>query len=254
MLVKDRLDTPWSIAQAVDQNEIARFTALAEEWWKPDGKFRTVHDFNAARLGHILDQILRTFNRKEENFSGLSVLDVGCGAGLLCEPLAERGASVVGIDATARNVEIAQHHAAKGSLNIDYRHCLADQFLASGIQFDIVLNTEVVEHVTDPQRLMNMCSTLVRPGGALIIGTLNRTVRAYLIAILGAEFVLRWLPKGTHDWRKFVRPDEIEAMIAPHGLMVTDRTGVAFSPLNRRWHLSSDTGVNYLLTAKRVGR
>tara|TARA_A100001037_G_scaffold56671_1_gene48964 strand:- start:7212 stop:7976 length:765 start_codon:yes stop_codon:yes gene_type:complete len=251
MLSKDELDAPWDAARTVDPGEIARFTALAQEWWKPDGKFRTVHDFNAARLGYILERIGTQFHHEEDDLSGLRILDIGCGAGLLCEPLADRGAKVHGIDATARNVEIARHHAAERDLDIDYRHCLAEHLLEAEAPFDVVLNTEVVEHVADPSQLMAECGALVKPGGMLIVATINRTLRAFLIAIVGAEYLLRWLPKGTHDWQRFLRPREIAAMLAPQSLVETDRTGVAFSPFARRWRLTRDTSVNYMLTAKK---
>jgi len=251
MLSKDRLDAPWAAAQIVDPGEIARFTALAQEWWKPDGKFRTVHDFNAARLDYIVERISKHCDRIDADLSGLRILDIGCGAGLLCEPLAELGAKVLGIDATARNVEIARHHAAERDLDIEYRHCLAEHLLEAEEPFDAVLNTEVVEHVADPSQLMAECSALVRPGGMLIVATLNRTLRAFLIAIVGAEHVLRWLPKGTHDWRRFLRPREIAEMIALQNLLETDRTGVSFSPIARKWRLTRDTSVNYILTAEK---
>ena len=194
MLVKDQVDAPWDMERTVDPEEIARFTALAEEWWKPDGNFQTVHDFNAARLGYVLERIGGTFQRRENDFSGLRVLDIGCGAGLLCKPLAERGAKVVGIDATARNVEIARRHASHQGLDIDYRHCLAGHMLEELTRFDIVLNTEVVEHVADPNRLIIECCALLRPDRLLLVEPLNRTVRVYLLAILRAEYVLCWLP------------------------------------------------------------
>ena len=255
MLMKDRLDQPWSDARSVDPAEIARFTALAEEWWNPNGKFRAIHKFNPVRLAYIADRIADHFDRHGgagNTFAGLSVLDVGCGAGLLCEPLAERGAAVVGIDATARNIEVARHHAAGEGLSIDYRHCLAEHVRAAGERFDVVLNTEVVEHVADQRLLMATCSELVKPGGIMIVATLNRTIRSFVLAIVGAEYVLRWLPRGTHDWRRFVRPREIDTMISPFGLTTTNVTGVSFNPIAGRWRLSGDTGVNYMLLAERA--
>ena len=255
MLAKDRLDAPWDHARTVDPQEIERFTALAQEWWKPDGKFRAIHKFNPVRREYIVKRIARQFGRdlaKPDPFAGLTVLDVGCGAGLLCEPLAELGAEVVGIDATARNVEVARWHAAERNLSIDYRHCLAEHVVAEGERFDVVLNTEVVEHVYDPAQLMRDCSELVRPGGVMIVATLNRTIRSFVLAIVGAEYVLKWLPKGTHDWRRFLRPGEITAMIGRSGLKTVETVGVSFNPIADRWRLSGDTSVNYMLLAEKT--
>ncbi len=255
MLMKDRLDQTWNHARTVDPKEIERFTALAAEWWNPNGKFRTIHKFNPVRRDYIVTQIARHFRRDvdgDEPFAGLRILDVGCGAGLLCEPLAKLGATVVGIDATARNIEIARWHAAENDLALDYRHCLAEHVLETGERFDVVLNTEVVEHVADPEQLMRECCDLVLPGGILIVATLSRTLRAFLLAIIGAEYVLRWLPKGTHDWRRFLKPAEVRAMIEPHGFSAKDLTGVSYNPLRGRWRLSGDTSVNYMLLAEKT--
>jgi len=252
MLSKDRLGRPSPQSKTVDPIEIARFTALAEEWWNPNGKFRPIHRFNPVRRDYIVDRITHHFGRDgkdEAGFTGLKILDVGCGAGLLCEPLAERGAQVVGIDATARNIEIARCHAAQRGLDLDYRHCLAEHVVETGERFDVVLNTEVVEHVADPQQLMKECCDLVTPGGILAVATLNRTLRSFLLAIIGAEYLLRWLPKGTHDWRRFLRPDEVRGMIGHHALETSEVTGVTFNPITNRWRLSSDSSVNYMLLA-----
>ena len=252
MLSKDRLDAPMLESSTVDPNEIERFAALADEWWDPNGKLSVVHKFNAVRRGYIVNNIARHFGRDpevEDGLTGLRILDVGCGAGLLCEPLAEKGASVVGIDATARNIAIARRHAAKRSIAIDYRQCLAGQLMSAGERFDVVLNTEVIEHVADPEKLMNECCNLVMQGGLLFVATLNRTLRAFLLAIVGAEYVLGWLPKGTHDWRRFLRPTEINSMIMQHGLSTADVTGISFNPLASRWRLSRDSSVNYMMLA-----
>lgn len=255
MLKKDKLDQTWNHSRTVDPKEIERFTALAAEWWNPDGKFRMVHKFNPVRRDYIIAQIARHFGREtagHASFAGLRILDVGCGAGLLCEPLAALGATVVGIDATARNIEIARWHAAENNLAPDYRHCLAGHVLETGARFDVVLNTEVVEHVADPQQLLRECSHLVASGGILIVATLNRTLRAFLLAIVGAEYLLRWLPKGTHDWRRFLKPAEIGAMVRQHGLSLKAVVGVSYSPLEGRWRLSGDASVNYMLLAKKA--
>jgi len=256
MLRKDQLDAPWASSATVDAEEIARFTELAEEWWNPDGKFRAMHDFNPVRRDYILDCIATHFGRhgaEPDGLAGLDVLDVGCGAGLLCEPVAEHGARVVGIDATARNIEVARWHSARQGLSIDYRHTLAADLRQGGESFDVVLNTEVVEHVTDVGQLLADCSALVRPGGIMIVATLNRTLRAYVLAIVGAEYVLGWLPRGTHDWRRFVRPVEISSMLTRDGLQTANVTGVTYNPLRRRWRLSRDISVNYMLRAVRPG-
>ena len=254
MLIRDQLDSPWDRSATVDPAEIARFEALAEEWWNPDGQFRTVHKFNDARLRFIVQQVAAHFGHapdRESAVTGLNILDVGCGAGLVSEPLAAAGAHVVGIDATAKNIEIAGKHAAQFGHCVDYRHCLAEHVLKTGERFDVVLNLEVIEHVSDPRQLMVECCQLLKPGGLMIVATLNRTLRAFLIAIVGAEYVLRWLPIGTHDWRRFLRPREIADMVTPHGLAITETAGLLYNPLTRFWHLSSDSSVNYLLVAEK---
>ena len=253
MLMKDRL-SPAGPRATIDPSEIEKFTALAEEWWNPNGKFHTVHAFNAARRDFLFDRIARHFGRTaaaKDGLDGLSILDVGCGAGLLCEPLAARGAEVVGIDATARNIEIARWHAAQGGHAIHYRHALAEDVVETGERYDVVLNMEVIEHVSDPARLMQDCARLVKPGGMMVVATLNRTLRSFGIAIVGAEYILGWLPKGTHDWRRFLKPAEIEAMLTPSGLAVTELAGASFSPLSKRWRISRDPSVNYLMVATR---
>jgi 2-polyprenyl-6-hydroxyphenyl methylase/3-demethylubiquinone-9 3-methyltransferase len=255
MLAKDQLDQPWDGGRTVDPAQIERFQRLAGEWWKPDGRFRGVHEFNAARRDYIVSRIARHFGRDRDGkdaFAGLRILDVGCGAGLLCEPLAERGATVVGIDPTARNIEIARWHAAEKAVPVAYRHCLAEHVLETGERFDVVLNTEVVEHVADPGQLMKECCALVKPGGVMIVATLNRTARSFALAIVGAEYVLRWLPRGTHDWRRFLRPGQIRAMIRRHGLRTREVMGMSYNPIAGRWRLSRDTGVNYMLLATKA--
>jgi 2-polyprenyl-6-hydroxyphenyl methylase/3-demethylubiquinone-9 3-methyltransferase len=248
-----RRDQTWPRAKTVDPDQVARFAALAEEWWNPDGKFRPLHKFNPIRRDFIVSRIERHFGRdRERSLAGIRILDVGCGAGLLCEPLAERGADVVGIDATARNIEIARWHAANSGLSIDYRHCLAEHVFEAGERFDVVLNTEVVEHVADPEQFMKDCCDLVGPSGIMVVATLNRTLRSFLQAIVGAEYLLRWLPRNTHDWRRFLRPTEIAAMAGRHGLETTEVKGVAYNPLADQWHLSRDPSVNYMLLAAKA--
>ncbi|MGB1027902.1 MAG: bifunctional 2-polyprenyl-6-hydroxyphenol methylase/3-demethylubiquinol 3-O-methyltransferase UbiG, partial [Rhodospirillaceae bacterium] len=250
----DQLDRPMVLDETVDPKEIAKFTALAEEWWKPNGKFRTVHEFNALRRDVLVAQIAQHFGRSVDDpkpLAGLSILDVGCGAGLLAEPLAALGATVVGIDATARNIEIARWHAAQSGIDIDYRHCLTGAVVDSSERFDVVLNMEVIEHVDAPRQLMAECCALVAPGGLFVLATLNRTIKSFVIAIVGAEYVLGWLPRGTHDWRRFITPVEVEEMIAAHGFRGTERVGAAYSLLQRRWRQTGDDSVNYIMMATR---
>ena len=238
----------------VNDAEIAKFTAMAEEWWNPDGKFKPIHKFNPVRLGYIREHLLAQFGRDGSlmrPFEGLSILDVGCGGGLLCEPLARLGATVTGIDAAERNVAVARIHAEQSGLDIDYRATTSEALAAAGERFDMVLNMEVVEHVDNVPLYMKSCADLVKPGGLMLTATLNRTARAYALAIVGAEYVLGWLPKGTHDWKKFLTPEEIRTLITRNGLRVTAETGVVYHPLADEWRRSRDMGVNYMVMAER---
>jgi len=236
----------------INADEIAKFTAMAEEWWNPKGKFRPLHRFNPVRLAYIREHMLTRFGRDGtamRPFEGLRVLDIGCGGGLLCEPLARLGASVVGADASARNITIAELHAQSSGLVIDYRATTAEALAASGEQFDVVLNMEVVEHVDNVPLYMKSCADLVAPGGLQFVATINRTARAYALAVVGAEYVLRWLPRGTHDWRKFLTPEEIGALLVRNRMTVIERTGVVYHPLEDSWKRSTDLGVNYMVLA-----
>jgi 2-polyprenyl-6-hydroxyphenyl methylase/3-demethylubiquinone-9 3-methyltransferase len=239
----------------VDPAEIARFAAIAEEWWDPDGKFRPLHRFNPVRLQWLRDRIAGRFGRDtlaDRPLAGLQLLDIGCGGGLLAEPMARLGATVTGIDATRRNVEVARLHAERMGLAIEYRFATAEELAAEGRRFDVVLNMEVVEHVADRDAFLDAASALVAPGGLMAVATLNRTAKSWLLAIVGAEYVLRWLPRGTHEWRKFVRPSEIAGGLRRNGLAVEAMTGVAFDPLRDRWSLApGDLDVNYMLAATR---
>ncbi|MFB2532105.1 bifunctional 2-polyprenyl-6-hydroxyphenol methylase/3-demethylubiquinol 3-O-methyltransferase UbiG [Paracoccus sp. p3-h83] len=239
----------------IDPAEVAKFEAMAAEWWDPNGKFRPLHLMNPARLDYITRQLAAQFGRDLAQplpLAGLRVLDIGCGGGLLSEPLARLGADVVGADAAAGNLPVARLHAEQQGLTIDYRHTTAEDLAAAGESFDLVLAMEIVEHVADPAGFLATCAAMVQPGGMLITSTLNKTPQSWLAAILAAEWLLRWLPRGTHDWARFIAPDDLAAMIAQAGLAVVDRKGMVYHPVSRRWSLSaSDLSVNYVIAATR---
>lgn len=234
----------------IDPAEVAKFEAMAAEWWDPEGKFKPLHMLNPCRLDYITAQIAAQFGRDlgtAQPFAGLRLLDIGCGGGLLCEPMARLGATVVGADAAPRNIPVARLHAEQAGLSIDYRVTTAEDLAAAGEAFDIVLNMEVVEHVADPQAYTTACAALLRPGGLMICSTLNRTPQSFVMAIIGAEWVMRWLPKGTHDWKKFIRPDELYTLIRTAGLTPVDRKGMVFNPIAWSWSLSDrDLSCNYV--------
>ncbi len=239
----------------IDPNEVAKFEAMAAEWWNPNGKFRPLHLMNPCRLDYITGQIAAEYSRdltKSLPFGGLRILDIGCGGGLLSEPMARLGAEVVGADAAPRNIPVAQVHAAASGLSIDYRFTTAEDLAAAGEQFDVVLNMEVVEHVSDPLAYLTACHDLLKSGGIMLCSTLNRNPKSYLMAIIGAEWVMRWLPKGTHDWAKFITPDELYALITRAGLTPVDRKGMVFNPISWGWSLSArDLSVNYVTTSRK---
>jgi len=239
----------------IDPNEVAKFEAMAAEWWNPNGKFRPLHLMNPCRLDYITGQIAAEYGRdltKPLPFAGLRILDIGCGGGLLSEPMARLGAEVVGADAAPRNIPVAQVHAQASGLSIDYRFTTAEDMAAAGEQFDVVLNMEVVEHVSDPLAYLTACHDLLKPGGIMLCSTLNRNPKSYLMAIIGAEWVMRWLPKGTHDWAKFITPDELYALINRAGLTPVDRKGMVFNPVSWGWSLSArDLSVNYVTTSRK---
>ena len=243
-------------ATTIVPGEVAKFEAMAAEWWDPYGLFRRLHLLNPCRLDYITSQIAAEFGRDLSAplpFQGLRILDIGCGGGLLSEPMARLGAEVVGADAAARNIPVARIHAEQSGLTIDYRHTTAEDLAAAGERFDVVLNMEVVEHVADPQAYMVACQELLKPGGLMICSTLNRNPKSFMMAIIGAEWVMRWLPKGTHDWQRFITPDELTQMAEATGLTVVDRCGMVFNPLGWSWSLSHrDLSVNYALTALRA--
>ena len=241
----------------VDAAEIAKFEAMAAEWWDPNGKFKPLHMLNPTRLDYITRQIAAEFGRDLamlHPFAGLRILDIGCGGGLLSEPMARLGAVVVGADAAPRNIPVAQIHAQQSGLTIDYRHTTAEALAAAGEQFDIVLNMEVVEHVSDPLAYLTACRQLLKPGGLMICSTLNRNPKSFLMAIVGAEYVMRWLPKGTHEWSKFITPDELYDLIRQAGLDPVDRKGFVFNKLTWVWSISErDLSVNYVTASVKHG-
>ncbi len=238
----------------IDQTEVDRFSAMAAEWWDPTGKFRPLHKINPVRLAYIRDKVAANYGRDPKGhnpLAGLRVLDIGCGGGLLSEPVARMGADVLGADASERNIGIARTHAAQSGVAVDYRAVTAESLAADGETFDVVLNMEVVEHVADVDFFISTCASMVRPGGLMLISTINRTFKAAALAIIGAEYVLRWLPKGTHQYEKLVRPEELEAPLTANGMTVEERIGVFFNPLQNQWNLSPDTDVNYMILSRR---
>jgi len=238
----------------VDPDEVERFSALAAEWWNPRGKMAPLHKFNPVRIGYVRDRAAERFERdpkRLDSMSGLRMLDIGCGGGLLSEPLARLGASMVGVDPSETNIAAAHEHAAQSELEIDYRCTTAEELAAAGEQFDLVLAMEVVEHVADVPLFVQSCAAMVKPGGLMIAATLNRTLKSFALAIVGAEYILRWLPVGSHRWEKFVTPNELEIAMEQAGLRVIADQGVIYNILADRWQLSSDTDVNYMLVAER---
>lgn len=240
---------------SIDAGEVAKFQAMAAEWWDPDGKFKPLHMLNPVRLDYITGQIAAEFGRDRRSlrpFEGLKLLDIGCGGGLVAEPMARLGAEVTGADAAAGNIEVARVHAVQSDLSIDYRATTAEAILAEGARFDVVLALEIVEHVADPQEFITTCARLLRPGGLLVASTLNRTPQSFAAAIVGAEWIMRWLPRGTHEWSRFIRPMELGSMFDATGVRVVDRSGMVFNPLGWSWSLSKrDLSVNYLMTGVR---
>ena len=239
----------------VDAAEVAKFEAMAAEWWDPTGKFKPLHMMNPVRLDYITRQIAAEFDcdlSQEKPFAGLRLLDIGCGGGLLCEPMARLGAEVVGVDAAPRNIPVAQTHAEQSGLQIDYRHDTAEAMAAAGEKFDVVLNMEVVEHVSDPLAYLTACHDLLKPGGLHLCSTINRNAKSFAMAIVGAEWVMRWLPKGTHEWSKFITPDELYELIRKAGMTPVDRKGYVFNPVSWQWSISArDLSVNYVTAALR---
>ncbi|MGH6736769.1 MAG: bifunctional 2-polyprenyl-6-hydroxyphenol methylase/3-demethylubiquinol 3-O-methyltransferase UbiG [Methyloceanibacter sp.] len=245
---------PASPSPTLDAAEVARFAKLAGEWWDAKGAFAPLHQINPVRLTYIRDQLCKRFGRDPKSppsLTGLSVLDIGCGGGLVAEPLARLGAGVTGIDPARETIEAAKTHARGARLDIDYRTATAEQVASGGESFDAVLLLEVIEHVPDVPAFLTRVAPLVKPGGVMILSTLNRTLKAYALAIVGAELILRWLPVGTHQWERFVRPEELKSALGAAGLTLAGTMGMVYSPLADEWHLSDDTDVNYFATATR---
>lgn len=230
--------------------EIEKFDRLAEEWWNPKGKYKRVMDFNQCRWGVIETQLNAHFGDKIGT-SQLTAVDIGSGGGLLCEPLAKLGFQVTGVDASEMSVNVAKRHAEQSGLDIEYRHCLSTDLLQEGKTYDMVMNTEVIEHVPDQQQLLDECCQLLKPGGLLVLATLNRTIKSFVFGILGAEYVLRLLPIGTHEWKAFVKPSEMSLMLKHNNCQPTFTTGVSFNPLTGKWSDTKDVSVNYVMFGKR---
>ncbi|MEQ8405912.1 MAG: bifunctional 2-polyprenyl-6-hydroxyphenol methylase/3-demethylubiquinol 3-O-methyltransferase UbiG [Oceanicaulis sp.] len=247
----ERLSTP-----SIDPAEVEKFSRMAADWWDPDSKFAPLHKFNPARLTYIRETLSAHFKTEgPEPLKGLKLLDIGCGGGLVSEPMARLGAQVTGVDAAEANIKTALVHAEECGLDIDYRHGTAEQLLEQGgpAQFDVVLNLEVVEHVADPESFLRNCAKMVKPGGMMIVGTINRTGRAFVTAIFGAEYVMGWLPRGTHQFEKLVRPDEVRDALEAESLSVRQPVGVSYNPLKDRFFISGDAGVNYLMASEKPG-
>jgi 2-polyprenyl-6-hydroxyphenyl methylase / 3-demethylubiquinone-9 3-methyltransferase len=239
----------------VDREEVARFSRLAGQWWNPRGPMAALHKFNPVRLAYIRDRAAAHFGRdpaRLDSLSGLRILDIGCGGGILCEPLARLGASVVGADPAETNIAVARRHAAQSGLAIDYRETAAEGLAQAGEIFDVVLAMEVVEHVADVGLFVALAGAMVRPGGLLFVATLNRTAKSFALAIVGAEYILRWLPRGTHQWDKFVTPNELDIAVEQSGLHVADETGVIYNLFADRWQLGNDMDVNYMVVAEKA--
>jgi 2-polyprenyl-6-hydroxyphenyl methylase/3-demethylubiquinone-9 3-methyltransferase len=249
MLRKDVI-RPFDRTQSTaDPTEIARFDALAQEWWEPDGKFRVVRSFNAARMSIIADALAPLAAKTSDPdfpLAGMRIADIGCGAGIVSEPLAKAGARVMGIDASARNIEIARRHALAAGLAIDYRCALPEDLCGNAEPFDAVTCLEVVEHVADVGAFLDATASLVRPGGRLIVGTINRTARSWALGIVAAEQILGWLPRGTHDWNRFVKPDEMAGALSRYAFFPVALQGIAFDPVLWRWQAVRNPSVNYL--------
>ena len=231
----------------INKKEIEKFSKIAEEWWDPKGKFKPLHNFNPLRISYIKDNIIKSFNiqKKDKILSGVKILDIGCGGGLLCEPMSRLGAEVFGMDASEKNIEVAKIHAKKSNLNIKY-FCSSPEKFKSDLKFDVILNMEIVEHVEDVDFFLKSCTKFLKKNGIMFVATLNKTLKSYLFAIIGAEYILKWLPIGTHEWEKFVKPEELISIAKKYDLTLNDLGGVKLNLLTNNWELSADKSVNYI--------
>jgi 2-polyprenyl-6-hydroxyphenyl methylase / 3-demethylubiquinone-9 3-methyltransferase len=249
------MDVDQTDTGTMDRDEVARFSRLAGQWWDPQGPMAALHKFNPVRLAYVRDHAAAHFGRdpkRLDSLAGLRILDIGCGGGILSEPLARLGASVTGVDPSESNIAVAIRHAAQSGLAIDYRSATAETLAAAGEVFDLVLAMEVIEHVSDVGRFVDLAATLAKPGGLVFVATLNRTAKSFALAIVGAEYVLRWLPRGTHRWDKFVTPSELAAALENSGLRTTGETGVSYNLFADRWQLAADMDVNYMVVAEKA--
>lgn len=243
-----------AFAPSLDPSEVEKFSRMAAEWWNPKGKFGVLHVFNPVRLQFIKEQVTARLGRdplERQPFEGLRFLDIGCGGGLLTEPMARLGATITGVDPSEKNIKTASVHAQEMGLGIDYRVGTSEDLAAAGETFDVILNMEVIEHVSDPQAFVASCASMLKPGGLMFVATLNRTLKSFGLAIIGAEYVLGWLPRGTHQWEKFITPGELRGWLDQNGLSVMDEKGVTYSPFSRQWKVSRDMDVNYMLVAQK---
>ncbi len=239
---------------SLDPAEVEKFSRLAAEWWNPKGKFGVLHVFNPVRIDYIKEQLCARLARDPltpDPFKGLRVLDIGCGGGLLAEPMAQLGADVVGVDPSEKNVNTAAVHAAETGLAIDYRTGTAEDLAAADEKFDVILNMEVIEHVADPKAFVATCCSMLKPGGLMFVATLNRTFKSFALGIVGAEYVLRWLPKGTHQWEKFITPSDLREWLASSGCTTKAETGVVYHPLANQWRRAKDMDVNYMMVGQK---
>ena len=239
-------------SSTINKKEIDKFSKIAEDWWNPEGKFKPLHQFNPERIKYIKDNTIKHFNltNKDKPFTNLNILDIGCGGGLLSEPMSRLGGNVTGIDASEKNIISAKIHAKQNNLNISY-FCNSPENFKSNIKFDLVLNMEIVEHVEDVNFFIKKSSELLKKNGLMFIATLNRTLKSYIFAIIGAEYILRWLPIGTHEWNKFLTPEELTNFGRKNSLLVEKIDGMVFNPLSNRWKVSQDCAVNYIIKFKK---
>ena len=247
------VDSDTKISASVDAEEVAFFASISSEWWNPDGPFRPLHELNPCRISYIRN-LLTKHNLLDDSspkpLEGLRILDIGCGGGLICEPLTRLGATMIGVDATQKNIGVASHHASEMGLKIDYRNTTAEDLAEAGEQFDAIINMEVIEHVADINIYLASCRKLLKPDGIMLVSTLNRTLKSLLLAKIGAEYILRWLPIGAHDWNKFLKPEELEAALTKAGFKMDDLAGMNYNPLTRRWKLDGrDFAINYAVSA-----